>query len=365
MICMPNPPYFSVCIPQYNRTDFLIEALRGFAAQDFIDFEICISDGGSTDGGLPRIEAFLTASGLRHVIERSDRNLQYDANLRRAISMSSGRYLLLMGNDDALVDGNTLGALHNIIEANAPVAVAITNYRELPHGRLYKRMTTTGIIGQGMQTAAQTFRHYSFVSGLILAGEGSRAAATDACDGGEMYQMYLGSRLVGQGGNFLAIDRLCINKDIQIPGQTVESYRTRERIWPCPIQDRPLPLGRILETVALGLRSTTHNSECDRAIASVARQLYLFTYPFWIFEYRRVQSFNYSLGVYMALRPNLTTRKARLRHLDYLLVWLIYLAVGIVGFATPVSLFDRLRWRLYRLAKWTTSVKPASTPNKQ
>ena len=180
---------------------------------------------------MPQIEAFLAESGIRHVIGRSERNLQYDANLRRAISLSSGRYLLLMGNDNALIDTRTLGALHDIIEAHAPVAVAITNYRELPHGRLYRRMTTTSIIGQGLQAAAQTFRHYSFVSGLILAGRAARGS-TNACDGSEMYQMYLGSRLIGGGGRFLPIDLVCINKDIQVPGQTVDSYRTRSEFGP-------------------------------------------------------------------------------------------------------------------------------------
>jgi glycosyltransferase involved in cell wall biosynthesis len=365
MIGVSNSPYFSICIPQYNRTDFLIVALQTFAEQKFRDFEVCISDGGSTDGGLPRIESFLVDSGMRHVIGRSERNMQYDANLRRAISLSSGRYLLLMGNDDALIDSMTLSTLHDIIEAHSPVAVAITNYRELPNGRLYRRMTGTGIVGQGLQTAAQTFRHYSFVSGLILAGEGSRLAATDACDGSEMYQMYLGSRLIGEGGRFLSIDRVCINKDIQVPGQMVDSYRTRQRIWPCPIQDRPLPLGRILETVALGLRSATDGLACDSAVATVARQLYAYSYPFWIFEYRRVQSFNYSLGVYKALRPSLTGQRAGLRRIDYLNVWVLYLVVGLIGFATPLIFFDALRSHLYRLAKRSHRIKLAQTATKK
>lgn len=355
---MSTSPYFSICIPQYNRTDFLLEALRSFAEQDFVDFEVCISDGGSTDGGLHRIKAFLANSGIRHVIATSDRNLPYDANLRRSISLSSGRFLLLMGNDDALTDPQTLSALHETLEAHAPVAVAITNYRELSNGRFYRRMTSTAIMGQGPHTAAQTFRHYSFVSGLILEGEGSRAAATATCDGGEMYQMYLGSRLVGRGGRFLSIERMCVDKDVQVPGQMVDSYRTRERVWPCPIQDRPLPLGRILETVALGLRSVADGPESDRALGSVARQLYTFTYPFWIFEYRRVQSYNYSLGVYMALRPSLTTRAAHLRRLDYITVWALYLASGLAGFTLPVRLFDALRSKLYSLAKRSRGVDP-------
>ena len=43
-------PYFSVCVPQHNRTSFLLEALRVLAGQQFRDFEVCIADDWSTDG---------------------------------------------------------------------------------------------------------------------------------------------------------------------------------------------------------------------------------------------------------------------------------------------------------------------------
>ena len=256
-----------------------------------------------------------------------------------------------MGNDDALSDKDTLAALHRELDVNHPIAAAITNYQELPTKRQYRRMTVTGIVGAGVSTAAETFRHYSFVSGILLDGRRARAVATDACDGGEMYQMYLGSRLVAEGGRFLAIDRVCIDKDIQVPGQVVDSYRMRERVHPCPIESRPLPLGRILETVALGLRSVCEGKECDSALARVAWQLYIFSYPFWIFEYRRVQSFNYALGVYLALRPSLTTRHARLRLLDYVFAWALYIGVGAIAFIMPLRLFDAMKSRLYAVAK--------------
>ncbi|MDB9482187.1 glycosyltransferase, partial [Dolichospermum circinale CS-537/05] len=37
-------PFFSICIPQYNRTSFLIEACKVLAQQTFKNFEVCISD---------------------------------------------------------------------------------------------------------------------------------------------------------------------------------------------------------------------------------------------------------------------------------------------------------------------------------
>jgi glycosyltransferase involved in cell wall biosynthesis len=344
-------PYFSICIPQYNRTDFLLEAIRSFAVQDFQDFEVCISDGGSTDAGTDRIEAALKTHGLRYVLSRSDRNLQYDENLRTSIASSKGRYLLLMGNDDALADECTLSQIRRVLDANAPVAVAITNYLELSTSTHYRRMRSTEVLGSGPAVAASTYRHYSFVSGVILDGKGSREAPTDACDGGEMYQMYLGSRLIAGGGRFLSIDSTCVHKDIQISGRAVDSYRSRPRLHPCPLVERPLPMGRILQTVEFGMVSAASESATREAAGTIARQLYMFTYPYWVFEYRRVQSFKYALGVYMALRPSVTTRTSRITWSAKTVCWLAYLGFGAAAFATPIAVFDRARPLLYAIAK--------------
>lgn len=343
--------YFSICIPQFNRTSFIIEALRSFCAQTFKDFEVCISDGGSTDGGLIEIEKFLICSGLNYKIKKSENNLQYDENLRSSISLSEGDYVLLMGNDDALADTNTLAYLKELLDRNAPVAVGITNYHELSTNKDYRRMTRTGVLGSGPDVAAANFRHYAFVSGIIIDGHSARAVATDMCDGSEMYQMYLGARLIAAGGRFLSIDKICVLKDIQIPDQIVDSYRAKPRISPCPIVERPLPMGRILATVAFGIDCATSGIGRDRSISLVAKQLYQFTYPFWIFEYRRVQSFNYALGVYFALRPSRAMKNVPISLSTRTSSWLIYILFGVIGFITPLHFFDTARPFLYSLAK--------------
>lgn len=344
--------YFSICIPQYNRTDFLIEAIKSFQIQDFQGFELCISDGGSTDGGLPRLQSFLEDSGLKYVLSRSDKNLRYDENLRKSISLSQGKFIILMGNDDALANSNTLLFLQSILERFQPVSVAITNYQELPSFVPFRRMLQTKVLGKGPQTAAETFRNYAFVSGIILEGGAARSSATEFCDGSEMYQMYLGAKLISSGGRFLSIDEICVNKDIQIPGQVVDSYRSRPKLSPCPAVDIPLPMGRILETVAHGVqKGVSGRSPRDNAVFKVALQIYIFTYPYWIFEYRRVQSFNFALGMYKALRPSLTTQRAKLPIQKYFIIWFLYLIVGIVSFVVPIRLFDRYKEKLYEIAK--------------
>ena len=179
-----------MCIPQHNRTSFIIEACRSLAAQTFQDFEVCISDDCSNDGGEQRLLEFLEDSELSFTWRRQTRNLRYDGNLRAAIDLARGKYVFLMGNDDLAGPA----ALEEVVarnQRNAPVSVALTNFEDYASGARVARMPRSGLAGRGPDTAAQTFRNFSFVSGVILETEAAREHATDRWDGSEMYQVFL------------------------------------------------------------------------------------------------------------------------------------------------------------------------------
>src|SRR5438552_2765885 len=89
-------PLFSICIPQYNRTSFLIEACKSLDAQTFRDFEVCISDDCSTDGRQPQVIDYLYRSGLSFVYKGRASNGRYDVNLRESIGLSRGRFCMLL-----------------------------------------------------------------------------------------------------------------------------------------------------------------------------------------------------------------------------------------------------------------------------
>jgi hypothetical protein len=344
-------PFFSICIPQYNRTDFLIEACRSFSCQDFKDFEICISDDCSTDLKEAKLLDYLRNSTLTYIYGKTNRNLRYDGNLRNAIALSVGEYLVLMGNDDRMSDSAVLRVIHDEIIRFSPVDVAITNYHELTPGRIYRRIIKTGVLGSGPATAVSNFRNYSFVSGIILKGELAREAPTEVLDGSEMYQMYLGTRMIAAGGRLLGIDRICVDKDLQIPEQTIDSYRGRPRLHPCPIVERPLPMVQLLHVVAMGLGPDGDARRRERQLMHVAQQLYRFTYPFWAIEYRACQSWRFAVGVYLALRPPRIAKGLTFSRLGRLRLWSTYLCFGVLGLAIPVRVFDACRPWLHAFAK--------------
>lgn len=344
-------PYFSICIPQYNRTDFLIAACHTFASQTFRDFELCISDDLSDDGKASELLAYLEQSGMRYVYRRNETNVRYDANLRGAIALSSGRYLLLMGNDDGLALPDALQRIHNELERARGIAVAIANYREVSTGRVYRRMLNTASLGSGAPLAVRQFRNFSFVSGLIFSGKEARSLATPEVDGSEMYQMYLGVRLLTEEGGLLSLADVLIDKDLQVAGKKVDSYRQRSRIDPCPIIKRHLPMGKILSVVAEGLKPLRNEADRERLLYEAACDLYLYTYSFWAVEYRRVQSWRYALGVLLALSPSDIAPRGAFAAWSRTKLWALYLATTLIGLLTPIFVFDALRARLYAFAK--------------
>src|SRR2546422_703421 len=161
-------PFFSVCVPQHNRTSFFLKCLESFRTQTLQDFELCISDGASTDGRSQEILGVLSAWGFSFCFARHEHNLQYDPNLRSSVSLAQGRYCLLFGNDDMLAHPTALEMIARYLEVHRFPEVAITNYGQIGTGAIFRRIQQTGVLGAGPHTAVSNFRNFSFVSGILI-----------------------------------------------------------------------------------------------------------------------------------------------------------------------------------------------------
>lgn len=344
-------PFFSVCIPQYNRTSFLLEALKSLDAQTFRDFEVCVSDDCSTDGREEEVLSFLTRSRLSFVYERQPRNLRYDANLRASIGLARGTYCFLLGNDDALADSCSLADLYADICRFGPIGVVTTNFQDFATGTVVRRVRGIGRVGSGPRVAARQYRNFSFVSGVGLDRSRAQAHATDRWDGGEMYQTYVASRIIAEGYPLLTVERSTVRAGIVIPGEVVDSVFSRPRMRPCPIVERELTLTHMGRIVADAIAPYASAGTWQREVEWVLAQLYLFPYVYWLITYRRIQSRRYALGVCLGMRPrnvmegiNLSlARRARL-----IVLWAL---VSLAATLVPVRLFDYARRPLHRLAK--------------
>jgi glycosyltransferase involved in cell wall biosynthesis len=350
-------PFFSICIPQYNRTSFLIEACKVLAQQTFKNFEVCISDDQSNDGREQELIAYLQNSGLSFIYKRQEKNLRYDGNIRGSIALAKGAYCFLHGNDDCLASSTTLEEIYQEMQKYDSPGVIITNYEDWQTGQKNQRLRQSQLFDSGVETAATHFRNVAFVTGVIIDRVKAQDCYTDKWDGSEMYQMYVVAKIIASGSSLLELKMSAVRKDIHIASESVDSYAKRPVLNPCPIVERKLPMVLIGQVVADAISSYLDTSNRDRIIESIFLQLYLFTYPFWIIEYRRVQSWKYSLGICLGIHPKNTFLKIKLGWLRIIKLYCLYSIICAIGLILPIKLFDKLRGILFSLSKSMFSSK--------
>ncbi len=95
-----NTPLFSVVIPTFNRSDLVGQAIRSVLKQTFDDFEIVVGDNCSTDDTAGVVRRF-TDARLRYV--RTPRHAAIADSWEFARSQASGRLIIMLADDDALV----------------------------------------------------------------------------------------------------------------------------------------------------------------------------------------------------------------------------------------------------------------------
>jgi glycosyltransferase involved in cell wall biosynthesis len=96
---MQSTPLLSVGLPVYNGERFLVQALDSLLGQRFRDFELVISDNGSTDG-TERICRSYAGRDARILYHRNSENLGAGWNVRRVYSLARGKYFKWAAHDD-------------------------------------------------------------------------------------------------------------------------------------------------------------------------------------------------------------------------------------------------------------------------
>jgi glycosyltransferase involved in cell wall biosynthesis len=347
-------PFFSVCIPQYNRTSYLIEALKVLAQQTFKNFEVCISDDRSTDGREQELIDYLKQSGLSFIYKKQEKNLRYDGNIRGSISLASGQYCFLHGNDDCLGSENTLKELYDKIQENELPTVTITNFEDWQTGNKHHRIRCSTLLGSSVKVAATHFRNVAFVTGVIIDRSIAQSHHTDKWDGSEMYQMYIFARAIASGGNLLELADSYVRKDIHISTESVDSYAAKPRLDPCPIIERKLPLIQIGPLIVDAIEPYLISENRNKIIEDIFWQLYQFTYPFWIFEYRRVQSWNYALGICLGIKPENTFSNLDFSIFNKIKLHSLYIFMCASSLTIPLQIFDNILPSLYAFSKKQT-----------
>ena len=117
---MNDTPFFTIGIASYNYAGYITHGLNQLKNQKFKDFEILISDDGSSDNSVQVIQAFKDANpqmNIRLIVKATNEGLINNKNT--IIENARGKYLMLCDADDWMSD-NYLQIAYNKIQEENP-----------------------------------------------------------------------------------------------------------------------------------------------------------------------------------------------------------------------------------------------------
>lgn len=123
------PPLISIAIPTYNRATMLGETLNALASHPELmndDVELVISDNASVDDTANVVSDFSKRTGKPVRFSRNERNLGIDGNIHVVSRLATGRYLLLMSDDDFLKPG-ALTRLSDLVRQHPDLLFCFAN----------------------------------------------------------------------------------------------------------------------------------------------------------------------------------------------------------------------------------------------
>lgn len=116
-------PLLTISIPVYNRRSLLQRALDSIVCQMDERVEILISDNASDDGTQEMIRSEYPQ--VRY--SRNEKNIGAEANFLKCLDLAQGKFVILFGSDDVLVDG-ALDKIINFLEKNINCSMVFMNH---------------------------------------------------------------------------------------------------------------------------------------------------------------------------------------------------------------------------------------------
>lgn len=353
-------PFLTVAIPHYKYRHYLEVVLESLLAQTYRDFEILISDDCSPDDSNTVIPQLLSKANQAFRYYAQPTNLGYDGNVRFCLRLARGRYVLLLGNDDALRGDNALAEIVELLHQTNLPEVAFTNYEDWASGEVTRRALRTTDLGSGSAVAVANFRSFSFVSGLIYDRASAAAHETDRWDTSIYYQIYLACRILAAGGRLAALNLSAVRKDVQVDAHTVTTYASKWANEPWSFQPRHTGLDSVIRVTADAILPLLPESERSATLARIVAKVFASTYPFWLFEYRRVANWSFSAGIARELWPHRLLREYKLSLHHRLYLWTLYIFATVGGLLTPVRFLELMRPRLAEFFRREQQLGPAA-----
>ena len=117
----------SICIPTYNRPEFLykcLESIKFSSSKSDIKLEVCIADNNSRENILDIINKF--KHHLKIKFYKQEENLGFALNYIHCLKMASGEFIWTLGDDDIILP-NSLETIKKILENHKDIDFIYVN----------------------------------------------------------------------------------------------------------------------------------------------------------------------------------------------------------------------------------------------
>ena len=353
----------SICIPHYNRSQYLLKVLDTILEQTYKNIEVIISDDCSIDDShivIPDYIQQVAASGnaIKFTYIRQQKNLGYDGNLRASLEPGKGEYLFILGNDDALAETNTISMLVEKLQTLNFPEIAFVNHLEYADRSLIsRRAQKTQVIGRGPYVAAFVYRSFSFVGGLAIKREEFIRFNTSLYDGTVYFQIYLAARIIAAGGSVAEIDELMIAKDVTIQGKKSNSYLDFLETKNKTVHGEFGGLDQVVRVTCEAILPYVEDYNRDKIIKTVYGLLYKFTYPLWLYDYRKNKVFKASLNLALGCFPTRLVRVPDVRLKTWVYLFFLYFVSTVGGLIIPTSIVTKFKGYLFLKSKSLSKLK--------
>lgn len=115
----------SICMPAYNASQYVEEAIESVLAQNYDPFELLIADDGSTDNTLELINQYKRHPKVR--IYSNRRNIGPAATRNKLVQLAKGEYMTPCDADDLMLPGN-LRRMSRFLDTHLRIGVVYANF---------------------------------------------------------------------------------------------------------------------------------------------------------------------------------------------------------------------------------------------
>jgi glycosyltransferase involved in cell wall biosynthesis len=340
----------SICIPQYNRINYLLNSLERISHQNYDNIEIVISDDCSIDDTESQINKIKLFYKFPIVYQKNSVNKGYDFNYRNCISLASGDYAIVIGNDDSIFGNNSISFLVNFLIKNDYPDIGYCNMiEESSGGTLINRALTTKIIGTGVDIALKNYSCFSFVGGLIYKKATFDKYNTSVYDGSIYAQMYLGVFMINSGAKLFSINEPLVLKDIVLSNEHRNSYKdTIAKKWKdYKVVDGGLP--SVINVLISALKDS--NQLNQKRVYSIYKRIYSITYPHWILDYKQNGALPEAFGLSVGMYPLKTKNFHLLSLISRIKILILYYILTLFSLLFPVFIYIKIKQNIYSLLK--------------